>query len=215
MAPLSALACDGPKELRDATATTLQQTLGNQGKQVLTFIGYSGAQYEAPEVMKRQALQVLAKQDPATTLINVGATAEGIGAVYALAKQKGFTTIGIVSSLARDNKVPLSSCVDVVYFVKDSSWGGKLPGTNQLSPTSAAIVANSHSLVAIGGGDVARDELLAARQAGKPVLFFPADMNHARALEKARKLGKPTPTDFRGSVDHALTTPRPMPAPKP
>lgn len=203
-APMAALACDGPKELRDATPAVIQQTLRRQGKEVLTFMGYSGAGYESPQAMKRQALQVLAKKDPARTVINIGATAEGIGAVYELAKQKGFTTIGIVSSLARDTKVPLSPCVDVVFFVRDSSWGGEVQGTRELSPTSAAIVASSDAFVAIGGGEVARDEVLAARQAGKPVLFVPADMNHRFALEKARKAGKPLPTDFRGSLHHVF-----------
>lgn len=204
LAPMVALACDGPKELRDATPAVIQQTLRRQGKEVLTFMGYSGAGYESPQAMKRQALQVLAKKDPARTVINIGATAEGIGAVYDLAKQKGFTTIGIVSSLARDKKVPLSPCVDVVFFVRDSSWGGEVQGTRELSPTSAAIVTSSDAFVAIGGGEVARDEVLAARQAGKPVLFVPADMNHGIAVEKARKAGKPLPTDFRGSLHYVF-----------
>jgi shikimate kinase len=73
----------------------------------------------------------------------------------------------------------------------------------RLSPTSAAIVAKSDSFVAIGGGDVARDEMLAARRAGKPVIFIPADMNHRIAREKARQDGLPEPTDFRGSA-HAV-----------
>ncbi|MFM7170315.1 MAG: hypothetical protein ACKOYH_05610 [Cyanobium sp.] len=189
LSPISALACDGPKELRDTTPTSIQQMLPRQGKEVLTFMGYSGVGYESPQAMKRQALDVLVGKDPRQTVINIGATAEGIGAVYELAKQRGFTTIGIVSSLAREQKASLSSCVDIVYFVKDSSWGGKNPSTHQLSPTSTAIVDNSDVFVAIGGGDVARDEVLAARQAGKPVLFFPADMNHQIAREKARKAG--------------------------
>ena len=108
--------------------------------------------------------------------------------------------MGIVSVLARDAKLPLSPCVDHVFFVKDDRWGGLIPGTTRLSPTSAAIVANSTSFVGIGGGDIARDELAAARRAGKPVTFIPADMNHALAREKARKLGAAEPQDFGGSA---------------
>jgi hypothetical protein len=52
---------------------------------------------------------------------------------------------------------------------------------------------DSASIVGIGGGDVARDEMLAARNAGKSVLFIPADMDHQRAREKARKQGSPEP----------------------
>lgn len=79
-----------------------------------------------------------------------------------------------------------------------------MPGTDKLSPTSAAIVETGTTFVAIGGGDVARDEMLAARRAGKKVTFIPADMNHRIAIEKARKKGLPEPTDFRGSVHDAM-----------
>lgn len=170
---------------------------------VLTFMGYSGSEYQSPAEMHQQVAKILERQNPKKTFINSGGTAQGIGAVYAIAKQKGFTTMGIVSSLLQKERVALSRCVDVVFVVKDSSWGGKLPGSNQLSPTSLAIVANSASVVAIGGGDVARDEWLAARQAGKPAAFFPAEMNHRIAREKARQQGKPLPTDFRGSLHPA------------
>lgn len=171
---------------------------------VLTFAGYSGATYEDPGAMMEHASRLLDGQDPEKVLINIGATAEGIGAVYEIAKRKGFTTMGIVSTLARDERVSLSRCVDYVFYVKDNSWGGQVPGTNHLSPTSAAIVETSTSFIAIGGGDVARDEMLAARKAGKPVTFIPADMNHRIAREKAQKKGQAEPTNFRGSVHCAL-----------
>lgn len=79
--------------------------------------------------------------------------------------------------------------------------GGRLPGSTQLSPTSAAIVANSHEIVAIGGGEIARDELRAARRAGKRLSYFPADMNHRIAIDKAAASGQSAPTDFGGAVD--------------
>ena len=50
-----------------------------------------------------------------------------------------------------------------------------------LSPTSTAMVSVSERVVAIGGGDVARDGFEAARRLGKQAEFFPADMNHAIA----------------------------------
>jgi hypothetical protein len=137
-------------------------------------------------------------------MINIGGTAAGIGQIYALAKGKGFETLGIVSSLARQEQATLSPCVDTVFFVKDSSWGGELPQGKGLSPTSSAIVRSSDALVGIGGGEVARDELLAARRAGKPVTFIPADMNHQLAREKARRKGQPQPTEFGGAAAAAL-----------
>jgi hypothetical protein len=197
-------ACDGPQEVREATRASLKAFIRSKQMTVLTFTGYSGAQYEDPEALMKHASQVLDGQSSAKTLINIGATAEGIGAVYEIAKQKGFTTMGVVSTLARDEHVELSKCVDYVFFVKDSTWGGQVAGSNHLSPTSAAIVASSRTFVAIGGGDVTRDEMLAARRARKPVTFIPADMNHTIAREKAQKRGEPEPTDFRGSAHRAL-----------
>jgi hypothetical protein len=116
----------------------------------------------------------------------------------------GFTTMGIVSSLAQAERVALSPCVDYLFYVPDDSWGGRVRGGERLSPTSEAIVAVSSAFVGIGGGDVARDELSAARKRGKPVVFIPADMNHGLAREKARKRGEPEPTDFRGSAHTGL-----------
>ena len=56
--------------------------------------------------------------------MNIGATTEGIGAVYETAKRKKFATAGIVSTQAKENQVKLSPCVDIVFYVKDSTSGG-------------------------------------------------------------------------------------------
>jgi hypothetical protein len=167
---------------------------------VLTFLGYSAAEYENKAAMLEHAARILDAYDPKATIVNIGATPDGIGAVYATAKQRGFPTAGIVSTQAKENNVKLSPCVDVVFFVRDATWGGFIPGTERLSPTSAAMVENSDVLIAIGGGEVARDELIAARRLGKKVQFIPADMNHEVARERARKRGQLAPTDFRGAA---------------
>jgi hypothetical protein len=198
------LACKGPAQLHTGDAATIARYRKATGKQVLTFVGYSGAGYQDPDALMREASGILDRHDPARTLINSGGTAEGIGQIYVLAKEKGFETLGVVSSLARQEQVPLSPCVDSVFFVPDSTWGGELPQGRGLSPTSSAIVHNSDALVGIGGGEVARDELLAARRAGKPVMFIPADMNHKLAREKARLKGMPEPKDFGGAAAAAL-----------
>ena len=36
--------------------------------------------------------------------------------------------------LARDGGETLSPCVDQVFFVRDASWGGRLPGSTRLAP---------------------------------------------------------------------------------
>ena len=154
--------------------------------------------------MLEQAAKILAQYDPKTTIVNIGATAEGIGAVYDLAKRQGFLTSGIVSTQAKESKAALSPQVDIVFYVKDDTWGGLLPGTQRLSPTSTAMVENSDIIVAIGGGEVARDELIAAKKLGRRVTFIPADMNHRLAREKAQKKSQPAPTNFGGAARTAF-----------
>jgi hypothetical protein len=200
VAPASAQVCANAPQQREASAQQIQDFARSQGKRVLSFVGYSGAEYQDPAAMRAAAEQVLSQHDPARTLVNIGGTAVGIGAVYELAKRRGFGTMGIVSTLARDGGETLSPCVDWVFFVRDSSWGGQLPGSTRLSPTSAAIVANSDEIVAIGGGEIARDELRGARQAGKVVTFVAADMNHRIARDKALAKGQSAPTDFGGAA---------------
>jgi hypothetical protein len=171
---------------------------------VLTFVGYSGAGYENQAAVLGEAERILAEFDPKKAIVNIGATPEGIGAVYELAKRKGFVTTGIVSTEAKEHNVALSPYVDHVFYVEDATWGGNLKGTDRLSPTSQAMVENSDIIVGIGGGEVARDELLAAKRSGKTVRFLPADMNHHRAQEAARRKGLPLPTDFRGLAHTAF-----------
>ncbi|WP_143044919.1 hypothetical protein [Variovorax sp. YR216] len=167
------------------------------GRNVLTFLGYSGAGYQSEAAMLANAAEVLDKHDPARTTVNIGATADGIGAVYRLARSRGFPTMGVVSSQAVESKAAWSPHVERIYVIEDSTWGGKIDG--KLSPTSAAMVAVSDEIVAIGGGEIARDELMAAQAEGKRCRYIPAESNHEIARQKARKAGKPVPENF-GSV---------------
>ena len=173
-------------------------------KTVLTFVGYSGAGYEDEALLRKHAEVILAEFDPKKTIVNIGATPEGIGVIYEMAKRDGFTTAGIVSSQARQHKVKLSPYADHVFFVEDATWGGFVAGTKELSPTSKAMVENSDVIVGIGGGEVARDELISAKQFGKKVRFIPADMNHQKARDSARKKQLPEPSDFRGAANSAF-----------
>ena len=192
--------CDQPQTISEATPKKIHSFFKGKKMKVLTFLGYSAAEYENKAEMLKRAARVLDEFDPGATIVNIGATPEGMGAAYETAKRRGFLTTGIVSTQAKGNKVNLSPCVDVVFYVRDATWGGFTPGTKRLSPTSAAMVENSDVIVAIGGGEVSRDELIAAKRLGKKVQFIPADMNHEIARERARKRGQPAPTDFRGAA---------------
>lgn len=193
-----------PNPPRIASAEEIEAYFLALGKTVVTFAGYSGAGYEDPARMLAVAEAQLDQYSAAQTIVNIGATAEGIGAVYEIAHRRGFATTGIVSTQALDNQVPLSPAVDRVFYVQDESWGGVVAATGQLSPTSEAMVAASDVMIGIGGGDVARDEMLAARRMRKEVRFLPADMEHGKAIEAARRKGLPAPTDFRGSAHAAF-----------
>jgi hypothetical protein len=177
------------------------------GRRVITFAGYSGSGYEDEAAMLAAAGAILARFDPRDTIVNAGASAEGIGAVYRLAKSLGFTTTGIVSARAIGKDTPIAPEVDRVAYVADDTWGGFVSGTDRLSPVSQAMVDASDLFVAIGGGEISRDELIAARRAGKPVEFVPADMNHAAAREQAVRKGEPEPVAFRGEVHDELGEP--------
>ena len=186
--------------IKEATPEEIQAFFKEKKMTVLTFLGYSGAEYENKASMLEQAVKILAQFEPKSTIVNIGATPQGIGAVYDLAKARGFMTTGIVSTQAKEKQAGLSPNVDMVFYVKDDTWGGFLPGTQHLSPTSKVLVENSDVIVAIGGGEVARDELLAARQLGKRLKFSPADMNHRIAREQALKQSQPAPTSFGGAA---------------
>ena len=185
----------------DADSAQIGRFFAAQGRRVLTFLGYSDAGYEDPAALLAHAARVLDEFDPRHTIVNIGATPGGIGVVYELAQQRGFMTTGIVSIQAREAGVALSPFVEVVFFVADTLWGGLLPGSaTQLSPTSQAIVDQSDIVVAIGGSEVARDELDAALRAGKSARFIAADMNHQAALAAAARKGLAVPRDFRGAA---------------
>jgi hypothetical protein len=199
-APDTMWACESPKSTMEATPPDVRAFFKAQGKLVVTFLGYSGAGYEDEEALLRHAAAILDRYSPSATIVNIGVTPDGIGRVYELARRRGFTTTGIVSTQARESMASVSPCVDHAFYVHDSSWGGFVQGTDRLSPTSAVIVDVSDRLVAIGGGEVARDELIAARRAGKATTFIGADMNHRIAIEKAAKIGEAPPTDFQGAA---------------
>ena len=172
-----------PAVVKTAAPSEIRAFFDARRLQTLTFTGFSGAEYEDPAAMLALAGRTLDKYSPQKTIVLIGATREGI-----------------VSSQAKANNVPFASCVDHVVVVEDATWGGLDPKTQRLSPTSVAMVENSDVMVAIGGGDVARDELTAGRRAGKPIEFHAADMNHKIAVERAKKRGEPELTDFSGAA---------------
>src|SRR5687768_17258244 len=99
---------------KSATSEEITAFFKGAKKTVLTFVGYSGAGYEDQASMLQQAERIVGEFDPKKTIVNIGATTEGIGAIYEVAKRKGFFTAGIVSTQAKQYNVSLSPYVDYV-----------------------------------------------------------------------------------------------------
>ena len=190
---------NSPKIIQLPDAEAAVADIRRADKRVVTFLGFSGSGYEDTDGVRGLIEGVLTAFDPGSILINAGGTTDGIGMVYPIAKDRGFSTVGIVSSLAEKEKAKLSPDADTVYIVADDTWGGLLPD-GRLSPTSSAMVDASDEMVAIGGDEIARDELSAARTQQKRVRYIPAEMNHAAAKRKAMKNGRPEPHEFRGAA---------------
>lgn len=197
--PLPSAAGSG-RIVRPANASAAITRIRNAGRSVVTFVGFSGAGYEDALAVEHEIAKVLDDLSPTAVLICAGATPEGIGAVYPLAKKRDFTTIGIVSAIAEKEGATFSQDVDTIFVIADDTWGG-LDADGKLSQTSSAMVGAADEMIAIGGGEIARDEIAAAMAMGKNVRYIAADMNHAAAIKKAKESNQPQPDDFRGPLN--------------
>jgi hypothetical protein len=196
----ASLPMSSPVSLPPSRVQTVLSFFEQQAKTVLTFVGYSGAGYEHPDRVRKCVVRVLAHYNPLTTIVNVGVTSDGIGRAYRWAKKRGFVTAGIVSTAVLKLGAPISRDCDHPFAVKDSSFGGYVHG--RLSPVSRAMVVVSDEMIAIGGGEVARDELIEMKKRSKPIRFIRAEMNHARAMANCHAKGLPAPTsaDLKGNA---------------
>jgi len=189
--------------LEKVPPTNIRDFILSTGKQVFALSGYADTGYQEPDLMLAAVRQALSNRDPGQWIVQIGATQGGVGAAYTVAKELGFTTLGIVSWLALEEHIKLSDSVDYVFFVEDACWGGRTD-RHRLSPTSVAYVENGDEFLVIGGYAIAKDEILAAHEAGKPVQFIPADMNHEIA-RTGKVLKVPlSPNDYKGLAHDTL-----------
>ena len=185
------------------TPDQLVKAYARRGKKVVTLAGYSALGYQDPDQLKSLVIdRILDCYEAKKTIINIGATLDGIGAAYEWAVEKGFAVTGIVSSKAAEYldsispHLPRSNC----FFVEDESWGGYLPDSDSLAPASEAIVSVSDVIAAFGGGEITRDELREMKKREKECRYFPLEMNHENARDRAGNRGDPEPTDFFGPL---------------
>lgn len=200
------VAQDFPKALRinttEASPEAAVAQLRSAGRLVIGLTGSSANGYQDVTWVRRTLRTTLEAFDQSRTILLAGGTPEGIGIGYFVANELGMETRGVVSSKAATSY--LSPLSDLTYRITDSSWGGYLPGTQTLSPTSRANVEAMDIVISIGGGAITRDEFLAIVAAGKPAMFISAEMNHEKATARALKAGLPAPSYFGGELELEL-----------
>jgi len=170
--------------------------IGELNKKVYTFFGYSALGYEDIDTVRRVVRKELEQLNKEEYVIAVGATEEGIGFVYEIAKELGFLTIGIVSTQALSYSGKFSEDVDRIYIINDDYWGGFIPGTKKLAETTKAFLGVSAIVSAYGGGENTAVMLQEAKKLSIPVIFTEAEMNH----EKARKVYGEVYDSFKGKA---------------
>lgn len=173
-------------------------------KQVHSIFGYSALGYQKPEALRTQLQKDFSKLDPHKTIINIGATPEGLGIAYEVAKSMGFETMGFVSKKFLDKASYYSAYVDRIFVVDDPYWGGYIPGTHTMTPTTGLFVRLSSSMKAYGGGEISKITMQEFLKTKKPIAYDSFEMNHQMATERAQAKGETPPTSFNSSVDELL-----------
>ena len=75
----NAAACELATTVKDATIDDIRTFFKSQNMEVITFVGYSGAEYEDKMAMLEKAGLILDEFVASKTIVNIGATPEGIG----------------------------------------------------------------------------------------------------------------------------------------
>lgn len=160
------------------------EMIAKKRKKVYTFFGYSALQYEDEQKLLLATKDELSQLSPSEYIVCIGATQEGIGKVYEVAKSLGFETIGVVSTQALTYSGKFSDHVDMIYIVNDDNWGGFVPYTNKLAETTKTFLAVSDTISAYGGGENTAITLEQADILGITTKFTSMDMNHTLAKKK-------------------------------
>ena len=128
---IQALHCQAKvTENKIATVNEIKNYFRHQGKTVVPFKGYSRSGYQDEKSMLAEEKTILQMYNPAKIIINIGATPDGSGAVYALARKMGFQTTGIVSIKAKEYESSRLPHADFAFYVEDATWGGIIKETH-------------------------------------------------------------------------------------
>lgn len=189
----------------DAVEHHLKFMIGRRHAMVVA--GFSGLGYENLGLLEREFCKILGgkicEYGRANLVVIAGATVDGIGHVYQLAKRWGVATLGIVSQASQHPEnapyVKFSPYCDNIILVKSTeatSWAVKSP-LNQSYMVTAALGGSlpgslGGSFYAFGGGEVAVAEVEEAWERGV-VSHVYADFEPDPVKVKAKGLTCSTP----------------------
>ncbi|MBU2713514.1 dermonecrotic toxin domain-containing protein [Zooshikella harenae] len=181
--------------------TTIENITAN--KRVVVFSGFSGLGYENTEVLQAILSEILDNEitlyGQDNVVVVAGATGEGIGAVYEVARNKGLTRLGIVSEEAvpkyssglpdPDSFPSLTEKNDV--FVPDPEGTWKVLDPNGESYMVTVAKGNEQfkgKFYAIGGGKVTLSELQEAKNLGiETEIYEDIEPNSTKVEERIAK----------------------------
>jgi len=174
-------------------------------KYVMVFSGYSGLGYADKAALKKQISEILqtkiSQYGAENIVVVAGATSEGIGMVYQLAKAHGIGTLGIVSIMAQHHAEISSACDEIVY-VPDPAGSWKVLDDKGHSWMTYAASKNGIFL-AFGGGEVTLSELHEANQKRIPCFIFPAfEPNPEKAAARRIKYPEADLTPVRSCYEN-------------
>jgi hypothetical protein len=158
--------------------------------------GYSGLGYEDYKLVRqklREILVPLTAKHGDRLLVVSGATEQGIGVVYEVAKELGLPTCGIVSERAQPEDI--SRFCDRLFLVSDpeGTWEVK----SREGDSYFVEAARHGELFYLGGGEVAVNEILEAKSKGMLVTVFSDFQPNPKEVKKRLKENpnfQPTPT---------------------
>lgn len=150
-----------------------------QNKHIMVFSGFSALGYKNIDLLKKtigielkRAIHVYGKD---LLCVVAGATSDGIGIVYDLAKEMKISTLGIVSEQAKGHESP--NCDKVVYVPDpDKTWKVlDVTGSSYMVyvATPKDNISRTGEFIALGGGHVTLSELNEAKRLKLFVKVYP------------------------------------------
>lgn len=150
-----------------------------KNRHVIVFSGFSALGYKdihhLKESLHSELEKAISKYGAHALCVVAGATDEGIGVVYNLAKKMGIETLGIVSEQAIG--FVSSNCDKVVYIADPTGSWKVLDETGNSYMVYVATrndkISRTGEFIAFGGGEVTLSELNEARSIGVTYKVYP------------------------------------------